>query len=181
MTELAEKITALRNEGKSYREIENFLGCSKGTISYHLSEGQKEKTLNRTRKKRANPKNTLSIKLENFFESKRRKGLRDRINKFQKKGDGFDENTKFTLEEAINKIGDNPVCYLSGKSINLDDKKAYSLDHKIPVCKEGDNSLDNLGLCDYDINNMKSYLTLDEFLENCKLVLEHNGYVVSKK
>lgn len=37
----------LREQGKSYRQIEKALGCSKSTVSYHLSEGQKEKTASR--------------------------------------------------------------------------------------------------------------------------------------
>ena len=39
-----ENILKLRAEGKSYRQIEKELGCSKGTISYHLGVGQKNKT-----------------------------------------------------------------------------------------------------------------------------------------
>jgi len=38
-----EKIFELRQQGKSYREIQKILGCSKGTISYHLGPEQKEK------------------------------------------------------------------------------------------------------------------------------------------
>lgn len=39
-----DKMFALRDEGKSYREIERLTGLSKGTISYHFGEGQKVKT-----------------------------------------------------------------------------------------------------------------------------------------
>jgi transposase len=44
-----ENILKLRNEGKSYRQIQEILSCSKGTIAYHLGSGQKEKTHKRTR------------------------------------------------------------------------------------------------------------------------------------
>lgn len=44
-----ENILRLRAEGKSYREIQEKLNCSKGTIAYHIGSGQKEKTLSRTR------------------------------------------------------------------------------------------------------------------------------------
>lgn len=47
-----EKILQLRKEGKSYREIQKIVGCSKGTISYHLGAGQKEKTNQRTKSQR---------------------------------------------------------------------------------------------------------------------------------
>lgn len=53
MTELAKQIIAMYEEGKSYRQIAKELGCSKGTISYHLSEGQKQKTAARTRFRRS--------------------------------------------------------------------------------------------------------------------------------
>ena len=47
-----EKIFQLYAEGKSFREIQKILGCSKSTISYHVGKGQKEKTLNRRKQSR---------------------------------------------------------------------------------------------------------------------------------
>jgi len=47
-----EKIIELKSQGKSYREIQKILGCSKGTIAYHLGNGQKEKTRNRSTRSR---------------------------------------------------------------------------------------------------------------------------------
>lgn len=40
---MKEQILQLRQEGKSYSEIKAITGCSKGTIAYHLGEGQKDK------------------------------------------------------------------------------------------------------------------------------------------
>ena len=45
---LKEDILRLRSDGKSYRQIQTDLGCSKGTIAYHLGDGQKQKTLERS-------------------------------------------------------------------------------------------------------------------------------------
>ena len=42
-----EQILELREKGLSYRQIEKELGCSKGTIAYHLGDGQKQKNLSR--------------------------------------------------------------------------------------------------------------------------------------
>lgn len=39
-----ENILKLRAEGLSYSQIASKLGCSKGTVSYHIGFGQKEKT-----------------------------------------------------------------------------------------------------------------------------------------
>lgn len=40
---MKEKIIELRQKGYSYNQIVKRLGCSKGTVSYHLGKGQKEK------------------------------------------------------------------------------------------------------------------------------------------
>ena len=45
-----ERILELRKRGYSYNEIKAKTGYSKGTISYHVGEGQKEKTKTRTEK-----------------------------------------------------------------------------------------------------------------------------------
>ena len=56
-------ILRLRAEGKSYRQIQEIIGCSKGTIAYHLGSGQKEKTHKRTRDLRyANTKRLRELK-----------------------------------------------------------------------------------------------------------------------
>jgi DNA-binding MarR family transcriptional regulator len=54
MTALSENIHRLHKLGYSYNQIKAQLGCSKGTISYHLGAGQKEKTVTRTRDSRNN-------------------------------------------------------------------------------------------------------------------------------
>lgn len=50
---MKERILALREQGKSYREIQEELGCSKGTIAYHCGAGQKDKTLSRQHDRRS--------------------------------------------------------------------------------------------------------------------------------
>jgi DNA-binding CsgD family transcriptional regulator len=50
---LKEAILFLRKEGRTFDQIKYVLMCSKSTISYHVSEGQKEKTRNRTSNARA--------------------------------------------------------------------------------------------------------------------------------
>ena len=60
------KIFELHNQGKSYREIQEILGCSKGTISYHLGAGQKEKSNARQKQKR----NIIKEYIANYKQSK---------------------------------------------------------------------------------------------------------------
>lgn len=45
---MEKEIKKLHKKGYSYNQIKDELGCSKGTISYHLGKGQKEKTIKRT-------------------------------------------------------------------------------------------------------------------------------------
>ena len=49
--QLKENVFKLREEGKSYKAIAKELGCSKGTINYHLSEGAAEKIKSRSGRK----------------------------------------------------------------------------------------------------------------------------------
>lgn len=49
---MKEEILRLRSEGRSYRQIVDELGCSKGTVAYHCGVGQKEKSNQRMKDKR---------------------------------------------------------------------------------------------------------------------------------
>lgn len=59
MDSLGNQIRRMRDQGASYREISEALTCSKGTISYHLGAGQKEKTLERTRSRRSRERQVI--------------------------------------------------------------------------------------------------------------------------
>lgn len=60
------QIVKLNTEGKSYKEISETLGCSKGTISYYLGAGQKEKTLQRQKDKR----NSITKYIQEYKQSR---------------------------------------------------------------------------------------------------------------
>lgn len=60
MTKHKEDIFRLRQEGKTYNQIQKVLGCSKGTIAYHLGDGQKEKYHQRSQKKRTEMRAVLA-------------------------------------------------------------------------------------------------------------------------
>jgi hypothetical protein len=62
-----EDILKLRDEGKSYREIEKILGCSRGTISYYL--GNKEEVKMETTK----PVTAIQEKAKTYSENIRLK------------------------------------------------------------------------------------------------------------
>jgi len=193
---MKEEILKLRDEGKSYKQIVDILGCSKGTVSYHCGKGQKEKTNNRRRKRR---ENILVGKTERFRERKKKENVRGKkenrdrkdvvegIRKFQKADSSFgidrvnkDIEATFIWQDVLDKFGKNTYCYLSGEPINLT-VNSYQFDHIIPVSRDGDNSLSNLGIAHEVVNQMKGNLTPDEFIDWCKKVLVHNGFKVEKK
>lgn len=49
---LKKQIIDLKNKGYSYNQIKEKLGCSKGTIAYHIGIGQKNKTDKRRQESR---------------------------------------------------------------------------------------------------------------------------------
>ena len=48
---MKDKILELRAAGYTYDQIKEAVGCSKGTIAYHCSSEQKDKTLDRSRQR----------------------------------------------------------------------------------------------------------------------------------
>lgn len=188
-----EKIIKLRKSGKSYGEIAKLLNCSKGAVSYHCGIGQKEKTYNRNVLNKKKVVNKIRRKIQEFSLVREKYNypisnsnlnfkIKHRIINFNMRKDRTKYKTPlFTVEEFLEKVGDKPKCYISGKSIDLNDIKSWSLDHKIPRSRGGNNTLDNAGICDAKINLSKTDMMMDEFLDMCKLVLENNGYEVTKK
>lgn len=174
---MKEEILQLRKEGNSYNQIKEKLGCSLSTISYHCGSGQKEKSLNRLRKLYKDK--PLTKKIERF----KLRILSEKTRSFQRReGNSLSsrDNT-FTLEDVLNKIGETPVCYLSGKKIDISDSKSYSLDHIKSAKDIHDNSLNNLGITTSEINRMKCHLSYDDFIKLCIDILEYQGYEIRKR
>lgn len=174
---MKEEILKLRNEGKTYPEIAEILGCSKGTISYYCGEGQKEKTKVRTQKRR-NITNNLPGKTDRFL----RGAARHKVDRFQKRNGkqykkGFDKS--FSWKDVVDRFGEITECYLSGEKINLMKDKNYQFDHIIPLTRGGDCNIDNLGILHKTVNQMKNNLLNEEFIQWCKKILEHKGYKVT--
>ena len=166
---MKDEIIRLRNEGKSYREIQKILKCSKGTISYYCGVGQKEKSDNRRRGYRKTLRGILKRKKDNFsFINGNRNCPQKRV------------GLEFSSKEFSDKLESNPHCYLTGRKIDLLSPKTYQCDHMIPVSKGGQSTLDNLGLACKDANQAKSDMTLDDFVSLCKDVLTHRGYQIKK-
>lgn len=186
MSILKDNILRLREQGLSYRKIEKTLGCSRSTVSYYCGNRQKEKNKERQRINRnlqhpykrkieyfSNPrlhlnnkkpchkwKKLIQLKIETFFY--------DRANNMAYR------KPEFTVQDVIDKFGEKPKCYLTGKKINIYEPRTYEFDHKIPVSRGGDNSIENLGICTKKANQCKRDMTPTEFIEFCKQVVDFN-------
>lgn len=139
---MKENILKLKEEGKTIKEICQILNCAPSTVSYYLYEKTKISTRNRNRKnkKKYLTKNPVAEKLGNFLYSKRSTfnqiGPKTEKRSARKLKKSF-LNSKFSMQELREKIGENPMCYITKTPINLTKKSSYSLDHIIPVCKGG--------------------------------------------
>ena len=173
------KILELSKNGVNFYQISKILHCSIGTVSYHLIPGNKEKAKFRQIKYRE--QSPIHLKIETFNKPndiiifKIRRLIKSKIRTFDKK-----EDMLFNEQDLLAKIGDNPICYLTGTPINLLDSKSYQLDHIIPKSKGGDNSLENCGLAISEANRSKCDLLIEEYLILCEKVLIYNGYVVQR-
>ena len=56
-----------------------------------------------------------------------------------------EESVQSTLN-LEKKIGEKPICYLTGIPIDINKPNEYSLDHIIPMSRGGKNTLENCGL-----------------------------------
>lgn len=171
-----EDILKLRSEGKSYREIARELGCSRSLISYHCGNGNEKRRSAKNNierpilhrkissfKCKPYPK-VLSIKLKGF--KRHSKGARY---KSDSKVNNISKN--YSIKDVVDKISSNPVCYLTGKNIDLQNGSSYHLDHIIPTYKGGTNDLDNLGICIAEANQAKGTLSVEELYQLCELIL----------
>ena len=90
------------------------------------------------------------------------------------------KNKHFTYKEAIEHFGGTTTkCYLTGRIIDIL-KDDYCLDHIVPISKGGSNQLSNMGMTCPEANASKADLTLEEYLNLCKEVLENFGYTITK-
>lgn len=172
-------ILKLRKNGLSYKQIAKKLGCSLSIISYHCGNGSEKERAKNTYNKNT-PKDCIARKLNTFksrmkIEKIRNKYVNFRRAKKNRKITGKDvvNNIKknYTKQDVIDKIGEHPVCYLTGRPIDLCDTKTYQFDHIVPVSKGGTNDLSNLGVCCKEANQAKGELSVKELHKLCKEIL----------
>ena len=194
MSELSDNILALKAKGYTYNQIRDELGCSKGTIAYHLGDGQKKKSSDRQKKLLSTTRGKINKKINRFssatipkanenwgelYNSRLPSRLRsDKVGAFQRDGE-----TKLTLREfewsdVVAKFGDGQtICYLTGEPIDYDAPNTYELDHIIPRSRGGSNKIDNLGIATREANRAKGDLSIDEFVDLCEKVARYHGRI----
>ena len=90
------------------------------------------------------------------------------------------EEKKFSMNDFKNFLLQKTHCYLSGRKLNFNNPKGFSVDHVTPRSRGGTNELNNLGVCALEVNISKNNFTPKEYIQLCKEVLEFNGYKVEK-
>lgn len=177
---MKEEILKLRSEGLSYNQICEKLNCSKGVVSYHCGEGQKEKNRKRTQSRRR--ETVISARVEKFQYNRK---IKDKTEDFQRTRLGNKKLGKRTLDfnwkDVIKKFGWQTKCYLTGRPINLHEPATYQFDHIVPYSKGGGWTLDNLGILCKEANMAKADMQVEDLISLCKEILEYNGYEVNKR
>jgi 5-methylcytosine-specific restriction endonuclease McrA len=163
-----QEIVKLRSKGLSYNQIIKIVNCSKATVAYYCGKDQKNKTKERSFK---NKKSPIIKKLGGFYYD---------YSKFNSEIRYKTCVRKKSYEEDVNYLKNNSFCYLTGEQIDLDKPSTYSLDHKIPLSRGGKRELSNMGLTTKIVNQAKTSMNPEEFIELCKKVLVYNGYKIVK-
>jgi len=178
---MKDQILNLRKIGLSYKDIQKKLGCSKSTISYYCGKDQRDKKNLRQQKRRSI--SVLRNKIETFLYKNKtinhhiedhrdiRKILQIKLSFFSMNRKTKAVKQKFSLQDLIDKIGDNPVCYLTGRPIDLSDGRSYHLDHIVPISRGGSNDLSNCQIACKEANQAKNNLSVNEFIQLCQEVI----------
>lgn len=161
---LKEKILSLSREGKSNAQIVRKLSCSKQIVHYHLTPGYKEKVVALLKKNRKTKEGRLKKLMRQKYEN-----FNKRVTRY--KSSTFNPPITFSFMEFMDKITANPTCYITGRTINLEDASSYHIDHIIPVSKGGSNDLSNLGLACKEANLAKGNLLMPELISLCREII----------
>lgn len=191
-------ILELKNQGLSNSDVAKQLKCSKSSITYHLSLDCRNKSKLRLKKLRMkyHPYKTKTDrfllrhtngKVKPKHSAKWKSLLHHKIKMFcmthqQRKIKNMNKSVElspnnFTYKDVLEKFGETPKCYLTGKNINIYDPRTYQFDHIVPVSRGGDCSLDNLGICTKQANSAKSDMTKDEFINFCREVIKYQDSI----
>ena len=165
--ELKKQLKLLIKQNIRKKNIIEKLQINENTYHYLLNSIRMENDeIKKIKYKEYRKKFIEKAKQDKYFKLKRRVGM------FQK---GEKQINRFTHLDVLNKFGENTVCYLTGKPINLLETHTYSFDHFIPLAKGGNSSLENLRVCLPEVNRMKTDLPYEDFINLCKQILSYSS------
>jgi 5-methylcytosine-specific restriction endonuclease McrA len=176
-----EQILKLKQEhpGYGYRTIAKIIGCNWANVRFHLNISYKQRQIERIKGYRR--RGPISNKLRAYHGRLPYDKLRKRKDAFSRiKPNRTAATPQFTIKELLEKLGEKPTCYLTGRPIDLQQPETYAFDHIHPVSKGGSNHISNLGLTCKVANIAKTNMMLDEFLTLCQEILKNHGYQISK-
>jgi 5-methylcytosine-specific restriction endonuclease McrA len=90
-----------------------------------------------------------------------------------------------TTAELFEYVKDINTCKMCGKILNWTKNGKKGATHDSPTLDRIDNEdyidLNNIQILCYQCNAGKQKMTNDEYINQCKMVLENNGYIIIKK
>lgn len=81
----------------------------------------------------------------------------------------------FSVQDVIDRFGETPRCYLTGRKIDISDERSFCFEHKIPRSRGGTNTFENMDIACTEVNICKMTLTDEEFVLLCKEVTNYNS------
>jgi len=154
--DMSNKVLFLKNQGLVPTTIANILYVSVRTVNRYYDTKRQDYIKAYRAKSR----------LQKYYY------LIQKINKFKNKDKNFPKKD-FNYLDVIEKFGQNPICYLTGKPIDYYNGQSYHLDHVIPSRLGGTNELDNMQICSKYANQAKSDLSIEELYQLCQSILDY--------
>tara|TARA_Y100000114_G_C11660304_1_gene278694 strand:+ start:78 stop:770 length:693 start_codon:yes stop_codon:yes gene_type:complete len=202
--EVWDKIDKWRLKGWSYEKLSKKFKVSKSTLSYRYGEGQKEKTLNRRRKRRTKfqskidsffdravdqkrsqhlwykrPERTYESKVRSFFKDKNysTKGvdMKTRIQQMTEHLWPYEGKDKNGLSHPY------VSCSITGRKVSVMAPKGHPLaaniDHEIPAARGGTNEISNAQILAEKINEIKGDMTNEELFEQIYGIIINEPFI----
>lgn len=142
-----------KSKNETITKLAKEYNVSYNTIKYHTKDNSKSISKGYYEKYKNNERMILVYKIRDFSK------------------DESGSKMNFSVDDLLAKVGNNPMCSLTGRIIDLKDSSSYQLDHIIPKTKNGDSSIDNCQVVCKEANIAKSNLTIEEFKKLCEDVV----------
>jgi hypothetical protein len=98
---------------------------------------------------------------------------RSQITITRKKGDATAMKATVTAKQIMSLIErQNFRCAMSGRTLT---PESASLDHIVPLSRNGSHELSNLWVVDHQVNLAKGTLTVEEFMGLCQEIVNHRS------